>query len=116
MIKEAKDVLQGVVEARIPEAAVARSGAEETRAIMARKWPLVSFITNPGRFDDRTAKTYRYWDAENETYAQRYVRGSRACRFCSASGPRARTRRTGYSAVCCPPSPRHGNWTALRAR
>jgi hypothetical protein len=77
MIREAKDVLQGIVETRIPEAAIVRSGADESRAIMARKWPLVSLITNPGRFDDREAKTVRYADAEAGVLKQRYVRGSR---------------------------------------
>jgi hypothetical protein len=37
--------------------------AEEQRFIMARTWPLVSLVTNPGRFDDREAKTVRYPDA-----------------------------------------------------
>jgi hypothetical protein len=77
MIREAKDVLQGVVKARVPGTAIVRSSAEETRAIMARKWPLVSLITNPGQFDDRTAKTVRYADEEAGVLKQRYVRGNR---------------------------------------
>jgi hypothetical protein len=77
MIREAKDVLQNIVEKLIPEAAVVRSGAEETRAIMARRWPLVSLVTNPGRFDDREAKIFRYVDSEAGVLKQRYVRGSR---------------------------------------
>ena len=77
MIKEAKDILQNMVASRAPGVAVVRSAAEEQHAIMARTVPLVSLITNPGRFDDREAKTYRCWDAEAGTYLQRYVRGSR---------------------------------------
>jgi hypothetical protein len=77
MIKEVKDVLQNVVLNRVPGAHIARSAAEEQRLIMARQWPLVSLITNPGKFDDREAKVYRYFDADAGTFAQRYVRGSR---------------------------------------
>ena len=44
---------------------------------MARQWPLVSLITNPGSFDDREAKTVRYADVEAQTLKQRYVRGKR---------------------------------------
>ncbi|GHU01836.1 hypothetical protein FACS1894147_02460 [Spirochaetia bacterium] len=77
MIREAKDVLQSVVQTRVPEANIVRSVAEESRAIMARKWPLVTLVTNPGNFDDREAKTFRYADAEAGTLKQRYVRGSR---------------------------------------
>lgn len=78
MIKEAKDLLQNVVASRAPDVTVARSMAEEQRAIMARQWPLVSLITNPGTFDDREAKTVRYADTEAQTFKQRYVRGKRA--------------------------------------
>jgi hypothetical protein len=77
MIKEAKDILQTVITQRAPEIKIVRSIAEEQRAIMARQTPLVSLITNPGRFDDREAKTVRYADVENQTLKQRYVRGSR---------------------------------------
>jgi hypothetical protein len=77
VIREAKDVLQSVVQARVPEANIVRSVAEESRAIMSRKWPLVTLITNPGKFDDREAKTFRYADAEAGTLKQRYVRGNR---------------------------------------
>jgi hypothetical protein len=42
---------------------------------MARKFPLVSLITNPGSFDDSEARTVRYF--ENEKYHERYVRGMR---------------------------------------
>ncbi|MDR0402032.1 MAG: hypothetical protein LBH35_00425 [Treponema sp.] len=77
MIKEAKDILHNVVAARTPGVTIARSMAEEQRAIMARKWPLVSLITNPGSFDDRDAKIIRYADTEAQTLKQRYVRGKR---------------------------------------
>jgi hypothetical protein len=77
MIKEAKDILQGVVEKRAPGVTVVRSMAEEQHAVMARQWPLVSLVTNPGRFDDREAKTIRYPDAEAGIWKERYVRGKR---------------------------------------
>ena len=77
MIREVKDILQNVVALRIPGVMIARSMAEEQRAIMARQWPLVSLITNPGRFDDREAKTIRYPDAEAGIWKERYVRGKR---------------------------------------
>jgi hypothetical protein len=44
---------------------------------MARTWPLVTLVTNPGNFDDRTAKTFRYADVEAGTLKQRTIRGSR---------------------------------------
>jgi hypothetical protein len=77
MIKEAKDLLQNAVALRASGVTIVRSIAEEQRAIMERKWPLVSLITNPGSFDDREAKTVRYADAEAQTLKQRYVRGKR---------------------------------------
>ena len=77
MIKEAKDILQNAIAQRAPEIKIVRSIAEEQRAIMARQTPLVSLVTNPGRFDDREAKTVRYADVQNQTLKQRYVRGSR---------------------------------------
>ena len=77
MIKEVKDILRDVVSLRAPGVAVVRGMAEEQRAIMARQWPLVSLITNPGRFDDREAKTIRYPDAEAGIWKERYVRGKR---------------------------------------
>lgn len=76
MIKEAKDILDAVVRKRVPEAIVVRSAAEEKQAIMARKWPVVSLITNPGNFDDTDAQTVRYFDADN-VYREQYIRGSR---------------------------------------
>jgi hypothetical protein len=77
MIKAAKDVLERAIKARVPSVNIARSAAEETRAIMARQFPLASLITNPGRFDDRTAGTARYANTDTNTLAQRYIRGSR---------------------------------------
>jgi hypothetical protein len=77
MIKEAKDLLQNIAAVRAPGVFIVRSIADEQRAIMARQWPLVSFITNPGTFDDREAKTVRYADTEAQTLKQRYVRGKR---------------------------------------
>jgi hypothetical protein len=77
MIKEAKDILQSVVLQRAPDVTVVRSMAEEQRSIMARTWPLVSLVTNPGRFDDRESKTIRYPDAEAGIWKERYVRGKR---------------------------------------
>jgi hypothetical protein len=77
MIKEAKDILQSVVALRTPGVTVVRSIADEQHAIMARRCPLVSLITNPGRFDDREAKTVRYPDEDAGLWKQRYVRGKR---------------------------------------
>jgi hypothetical protein len=78
VIKEAKDVLQSVVEAKAPEAHIARSGAEESRLIMARQYPIVSLITNPGRFDETEARLYRYFNNESGMWQQRYARGARS--------------------------------------
>lgn len=77
MIKEVKDLLESVIVARVPDATVTRSAAEESRAIMARKWPLVSLITNPGTFDESEARTVKYYDDVAKTWKQRYVRGNR---------------------------------------
>jgi hypothetical protein len=77
MIKEAKDILEVVVRERIPDAVVVRSVAHESEELMTRKLPLVSLITNQGRFDDREAKTIRYPDAEAGIWKERYVRGKR---------------------------------------
>ena len=77
MIKEAKDILQNAIAQRAPEIKIVRSIAEEQRAIMARQTPLVSLVTNPGRFDDREAKIVRYADVQNQTLKQRYIRGNR---------------------------------------
>lgn len=77
MIKEAKDILQNAVLSRIPDVTIVRSTADEQRAIMGRKWPVVSLITNPGKFDDRESKTVRYPDTEEGIWKERYVRGKR---------------------------------------
>ncbi|MDR1175331.1 MAG: hypothetical protein LBK83_07675 [Treponema sp.] len=77
MIQEAKDILEKIVKDRIPQAVIVRSFAEEQRAVNARKYPLVALITNSGNFDDRKARTFRRYDAAEETWKQQYVRGSR---------------------------------------
>jgi hypothetical protein len=77
MIKAAKDVLEGTIRARVPSVTIARSAADESRAIMARQFPLASLITNPGKFDDRTAGTARFANPDTNTLVQRYIRGSR---------------------------------------
>jgi hypothetical protein len=77
MIKEAKDLLEQVVRERIPGVFVVRSAAEESHSIMARELPLVSLVTNPGKFDDRESKTIRYPDEEAGIWKERYVRGRR---------------------------------------
>jgi hypothetical protein len=77
MIKEAKDILRDVVLDRVPGVTIVRNMAEEQRAVMARQWPLVSLITNPGRFDDRGSKTIRYPDEDAGVWKERYVRGRR---------------------------------------
>ena len=75
MIKEAKDLLESVIKNRIPNIPVFRSAAAETRAIMARQFPLISLITNPGGFDGSEARTVRFFD--DGEYKERYVRGAR---------------------------------------
>ena len=77
MIQATKDVLEGAIKVRVPSVTIVRSAAEETRAIMARQFPLASLITNPGKFDDRTAGTTRYANTDTNTLVQRYIRGSR---------------------------------------
>ncbi|MDR2808068.1 MAG: hypothetical protein LBB43_03575 [Spirochaetaceae bacterium] len=89
MIKEIKGILEEVVKARCPDVPVVKSRSEESRMFMVRKFPFVSLITNPGRFDDREAKTYRYYDDASQSYKQRYVRGDRTVPillFCWAEG------------------------------
>jgi hypothetical protein len=80
VIREAKDLLKGIIEDLTPGVTVVKSAAEESREIMARKFPLVSLITNPGAFDDSGARTVRYFEGspgEPKTYRERYVRGHR---------------------------------------
>jgi hypothetical protein len=78
VIKEAKDVLEKAVKEVLPGATVVRSAKEESQETMSRKLPLVSLITNPGGFDDREARTYRYADEEAGIWKERYVRGARS--------------------------------------
>jgi hypothetical protein len=77
VIKEAKDLLEGIIKNLIPGVTVVKSTAEESRQIMVRNFPLVSLITNPGNFDDSEARTIRYHDEQDGGYKQRYVRGNR---------------------------------------
>jgi hypothetical protein len=77
MIKEAKDLLEAVVKERVPESVIVRSALDESQAIMARQFPLVSLITNPGGFDDREAKTVKYFDEKAGMWKKRYIRGNR---------------------------------------
>jgi hypothetical protein len=78
MITAAKNLLEGIIKRRIEGVTVVRSAAEEKQAIMARKFPLVALITNPGPFDGSEARTVRYFDKTKEhQYQERYVRGAR---------------------------------------
>ncbi len=77
LITAAKDVLTSCIIAAIPNATVVRSRAEENKQVMARKWPLVSLITQRGSLDDRTAKLIRYVDEKTNERKQRRVRGTR---------------------------------------
>ena len=77
MINEAKTLLEGIVKRAAPKATVVKSAAEESRAIMARRFPLVALVTNPGTFDNSEARTVRYVD-ESGAYMERYVRGTRS--------------------------------------
>jgi hypothetical protein len=76
MIKEVKDILREVILGLFPGMTVVRSAKEESQAIMGRQFPLVALITNPGKFDDRRAKTYRYGDGAGNL-VQQQVRGNR---------------------------------------
>jgi hypothetical protein len=77
MIGAAKDTLEAVIKARVPNAIIVRNHAKETKGLMGKKFPLVALITNPGKFDDRTTSTFRYVNTETQALVQRYVRGSR---------------------------------------
>ena len=76
MIREAKKLLEGISKETVPGITVVKSAAEEAREIMARKFPFVALITNPGSFDDSGARTVRYFD-DKQQYRERYVRGLR---------------------------------------
>jgi hypothetical protein len=76
MISEAKDLLEKVIKSQVPSATVVKLAAEESKQVMARRFPLVSLVTNPGKFDGTAARTYRYFDGNREL-KQRYARGNR---------------------------------------
>jgi hypothetical protein len=76
VITVAKDVLEAAVKSVWPEATLVRSKKEENQTVKLRKWPIVSIVSNPSGFDDRGARTYRYYDEEAGTYMERYIRGS----------------------------------------
>jgi len=78
MVKEAKNLLERIIKNAMPGITVVKSAAEETREIMARKFPLAALITNPGSFDDSEARTVRYFEGEPKRYHERYVRGMRS--------------------------------------
>jgi len=78
VIKEAKDLLEKTIKGRNPGITVVRSAAEESQGIMARKFPLIALVTNPGTFDESEARTVRYFEGEPKQYRERYVRGDRA--------------------------------------
>ena len=87
MIKEAKDLLERVIKKRLPDVPVVRSAKEETHTIMARKFPLIFLITNPGTFDGTEARIFRYF--EDGQYKERYVRGgTHTAESCSLLGRR----------------------------
>ena len=78
MIREAKTLLEGIIKEVSPGITIVKSVAEESKGIMARKFPLVSLITNPGKFDNSEARTIRYFeDNDPKRYRERYVRGHR---------------------------------------
>ena len=77
LITTAKNLLETIIKGRIKGVTVVRLASEETHAIMARQYPLVSLITNPGSFDDSEARTVRYYDTGVKSFQQRYVRGAR---------------------------------------
>jgi len=77
VIREAKNLLEVAIKKTVPGITVVKSAAEETREIMARNFPFVALITNPGTFDDSEARTVRYFESEPKQYRERYVRGHR---------------------------------------
>jgi hypothetical protein len=77
VIREAKNLLKGIIEKTVPGITVVKSAAEESRIVMARKFPFVALITNPGSFDESEARTVRYFEGEPKQYRERYVRGHR---------------------------------------
>ena len=77
MIKEAKALLEKIIKETVPGINVVKSVADESREIMARKFPTVALITNPGKFDASGARIVRYFEGELKQYRERYVRGHR---------------------------------------
>jgi hypothetical protein len=78
MITEAKDLLEKVVKKMVPGATVVKLAADESAEILNRNFPLVSLITNPGKFDGKEARTYRYFEeGEKHKFKTRYARGNR---------------------------------------
>jgi hypothetical protein len=77
VIKEAKNLLEKIIKEKIHGVTVVRSAADESHEIMARKFPLVALVTNPGTFDGKEARTVRYFEGEPKQYRERYVRGER---------------------------------------
>ena len=77
MIFEAKKHLEEIIKEAVPGSTVVKSAAEESREIMARKFPVIALITNPGSFDNSEARTVRYFEGEPKQYRERYVRGCR---------------------------------------
>jgi hypothetical protein len=77
VIKEAKDLLEKIIKERVQGITVVRSATEESHKIMARKFPLIALVTNPGTFDESEARTVRYFERKPKQYLERYVRGDR---------------------------------------
>ena len=77
MIREAKILLEEIIQEVAPDVTVVKSTAEETSQVMAKQFPLVALITGPGSFDDSPARTVRYFEGEPKQYRERYVRGHR---------------------------------------
>ena len=89
MITAIKDLLAETIERRCPGMTVVRSKQAMEREFMARKLPLAALITNPGRFDDREVKIFRYYDPDVQTWKQQYIRGNRrvpVLLYCWANG------------------------------
>ncbi len=81
MIKEAKDLLEKIIKERIQGITVVRSATEESHKIMARKFPLIALVTNPGTFDESEARTVRYFEGKPKQYRERYYAGIVFCQF-----------------------------------
>jgi hypothetical protein len=77
MITEAKDLLEAVIKDRVSGITVVRSALDESQILGTRAFPFAALITNPGGFDEREAKTVKYYDEKDEMWKKRYIRGSR---------------------------------------